>query len=323
MSRRIKYRRGSAALVVISIILIIGLGIFSAFEFIRADSLSKDLAQAQEDSSQVSSDLAALQEQNQSLQNDNDALKEQLSSLQDQYNELQNQITANQTSVQGEDGEGQKAAYLTFDDGPTDVTSHLLDVLDDLNVKATFFVAFAGSDTPEKRELLKQESMDGHVVGVHTWTHDYYTIYKNEQNFLADFNKMKEVITASTGKAPNVSRFPGGASNTVSITASGGQEIMPILAKDVQDMGFQFFDWNAGGYDAETPYPTADELARRVIQDAEGRDTVVILLHDTHDFTVDAVPEIVRELRSQGYTFKTLTPNSPAIQQPFAKSSKS
>ena len=133
-----------------------------------------------------------------------------------------------------------------------------------------------------------------------------------------DFNKMKEVIIEATGKNPNVSRFPGGASNTVSITASGGEEIMPRLADLVHDMGFQFFDWNAGGYDAETPYPTPDELADRVVQDAEGRDTVVILLHDTHDFTVDAIPGIVQELRDQGFTFKTLTPDSPAIQQPFA-----
>ena len=69
----------------------------------------------------------------------------------------------------------EKVAYLTFDDGPSGVTTRLLNVLDDLNVKATFFVAFGGSDTEEKREILKKEVDAGHVVGVHTWTHDYYT----------------------------------------------------------------------------------------------------------------------------------------------------
>jgi peptidoglycan/xylan/chitin deacetylase (PgdA/CDA1 family) len=323
MSRKIKYRRGGTALLVISIILIIGLGVFSAFEFFRADSLSKDLAQTQQDSAALSDELETLKGQNQDLQNDNDSLKNQLGTLQDQFKDLQNQITANQTSVNEQESDGNKVAYLTFDDGPTGVTSHLLDVLNDLNVKATFFVAFDGSDTPEKRAILKQEAMDGHVVGVHTWTHDYYTIYKNEQNFLEDFNKTKQIITEATGITPNVSRFPGGASNTVSITASGGEEIMPRLADLVHGMGFQFFDWNAGGYDAEIPYPTAGELANKVIRDAEGRDTVVILLHDTHGFTVEAVPDIVKGLRGQGYTFKTLNPNSPAIQQPFAKSKKS
>jgi len=323
MSRRIKHRNGSAALMVISVILIIGLGIFSAFEFIRADSLSRDLSLAQAESAQFASDLEALKSQDQTLQSENDFLKEQLNSLQDQYDALQSQIIADQTSISGQDNDDEKTAYLTFDDGPSGVTSHLLDVLEDLNVKATFFVAFGGSDTPEKRAILKKEADAGHAVGVHTWTHDYYTIYKSEQNFLDDFNKMKEIIIQATGKTPDVCRFPGGASNTVSITASGGEVIMPRLADLVHEMGFQFFDWNAGGYDAETPYPTADELARKVVRDAENHNTVVILLHDTHDFTVDAVPDIVRELRSDGYTFKTLNAHSSAVQQPFAKSKNS
>ena len=326
MGRRIRYKRGRFITFVILIILVVGLAVFSVFEFSKTDALSRDLAAAQEKSSSLSSQLEASKQQNKSLQDDYDSLQKQLSSLQSQYDALQSQDTANQTSAETKEeaqSSDEKVAYLTFDDGPSSVTTRLLDVLDDLDVKATFFVAFGGSDTPEKRNILKKESDAGHVVGVHTWTHDYYTIYANEQNFLDDFNKMKEVITESTGKTPNVSRFPGGASNTVSITASGGEVIMPRLAELVHDMGFQFFDWNAGGYDAETPYPSSDELAGRVVSDAEGRDTVVILLHDTHDFTVDAIPDIVQELRSEGFTFKTLTPDSPAIQQPFAEASSS
>lgn len=325
MGRRIRYKRGRSVAFIISIVLVVGLAVFSAFQVSKVDTLTQDLAAAQEESGRLSSQLDATQQQNQALQDDYDAIKEQLSSLQSQYDTLQNQDTADQTSVETEEdtASGEKVAYLTFDDGPSSVTTRLLDVLDDLNVKATFFVAFGGSDTPEKRDILKKESDAGHVVGVHTWTHDYYTIYANEQNFLNDFNKMKEAIIESTGKTPNVSRFPGGASNTVSITASGGVEIMPRLAELVHDMGFQFFDWNAGGYDAETPYPTPGELAGRVVSDAEGHDTVVILLHDTHDFTVDAIPDIVQELRDQGFTFKTLNPDSPAIQQPFAKTNNS
>lgn len=323
MSRRITYRRGSAAALVILIVLLIGLGVFSAFEYFHTDSLSQDIAQSQVENGQLSSQIQTLQDQNQSLQEQYDSLQDDFISLQKQYDDLQNEAaTADQTSVSSQDS-NEKVAYITFDDGPSDVTSRLLDVLDDLDVKATFFVSFEGSDTQQKRDLLKEESSKGHTVGVHTWTHDYYAIYANEQNFLDDFNKMKEAITECTGKTPTVCRFPGGASNTVSITASGGQVIMPTLAKDVQEMGFQYFDWNAGGYDAETPYPTSGELASKVLNDADGQNTVVILLHDVHDFTVDAVPEIVNELRGRGYTFKTLTPDSPAIQQAFAKSKSS
>ncbi len=322
MSRRMKYRRRSAAAMIILIALVIGLGVFSVFEYSHKDSLSRDMEQAREENGRLTTQIQTLQDQNRSLQDQYDSLESDFQSLKDEYDDLQNNTTANQTSVQSQDS-GEKVAYLTFDDGPSHVTSRLLDVLDDLHVKATFFIAFTGSDTKKKRDLLKEESSRGHAVGVHSWTHDYYTIYASEQNFLDDFNKMKEVIVECTGRTPDVCRFPGGASNTVSITASGGQVIMPTLAKDVQEMGFQYFDWNAGGYDAEKPYPTADELASRVIKDAEGHNVVNILLHDTHDFTVDAVPKIVKELRSKGYTFKTLTADSPAIQQAFAKSKNS
>ncbi|MEI6102204.1 MAG: hypothetical protein WCP73_10215, partial [Eubacteriales bacterium] len=97
--------------------------------------------------------------------------------------------------------------------------------------------------------------------------------------------------------------------------------IMPTLVSDVEKMGITPFDWNAGGEDAETPYPTSDKLVQEVLNDAKGHDNVVILLHDAHQFSIDAVPDIVKELRAQGYTFEMLTPDSKTVQQPFGKKS--
>jgi peptidoglycan/xylan/chitin deacetylase (PgdA/CDA1 family) len=308
--RRSTYRR----YVVISLVLIIALSIFSVLEYLKVDSLSKELAQEQQQNSSLSSDLSALQSQNQTLQ--------------DQYNALQQNIDASKTASEdgGSDTSGQgngdqgKVAYLTFDDGPSSLTPHLLDVLRENDVKATFFIAFMSEDSADKRAWIKQIADAGHTVGVHSWSHDYDKIYANEDNFLEDFNKMKDVIKDATGIDPKVSRFPGGIGNSVSITASGGEEIMPELVEDVENMGIKPFDWNAGGEDASTPYPTTEELVQAVLNDAKGHDTVIILLHsERHQFSIDAVPEIVKQLRNQGYTFKTLTPDSPAVQQSFAK----
>ena len=310
--RRSTYKR----YVIISIVLILALSAFSVFEFINAKNLSSELTQMQQQNSSLTSDLNALQSQNQTLQDQYNALQESVAS--------QSASPANpETSQQSQENQG-KVAYLTFDDGPSSLTPKLLDVLQENDVKASFFVAFMGVNSADNRAWIKQIADAGHTVGVHSWSHDYNTIYANEDNFLEDFNKMKDIIQEATGIDPKVSRFPGGMGNSVSITASGGKEIMPELVEDVKALGIKPFDWNAGGEDATKPYPTTDELVQMVINDAEGHDTVVVLLHaERHQFSIDAVPEIVKQLREKGYTFQMMTPDSPTVQQPYAKSSNS
>lgn len=308
--RRSTYKR----YVVVSIVLILALSAFSVYELLNAKKLSSELTLMQQQNSSLTSDLNSLQSQNQTLQ--------------DQFNALQESVKASQTAAP-DSGNSQvspqnqgKVAYLTFDDGPSSLTPHLLDVLQENDVKATFFVAFMSEDTADKRSWIKQVAEAGHTVGIHSWSHDYDIIYANEDNFLEDFNKMKDIIKEATGIDPKVSRFPGGIGNSVSITASGGKEIMAELVEDVEALGVTPFDWNAGGEDATTPYPTTDELVQAVLNDAEGHDTVIVLLHERHEFSINAVPEIVKQLRSQGYTFEMLTPESTTVRQPYAKSNK-
>lgn len=214
---------------------------------------------------------------------------------------------------------GKKIAYLTFDDGPSEYTPQLLKILKENNVKATFFITFMGKDTPEKRSWIKLEADDGHALGVHSWTHNYSIVYANEDSFVQDFNTMNDIIISATGVQPKVCRFPGGIGNSVFIKASKGKIKMSKLVADVNTMGFKAFDWNAGGEDARTPYPTKDQLVQDVLKDSKNRDNVVILLHDIHKFTVEAVPDIIKQLKSQGYTFDKLTPESKTVQQPCAK----
>lgn len=211
-----------------------------------------------------------------------------------------------------------KTAYLTFDDGPSEFTPRLLEILNKNSVKATFFVSFQGEDTPEKRKILMREAEEGNSIGIHSWTHDYFSIYANEENFKKDFQKMRGIIRDATGMDPKISRFPGGTGNSVSIIASCGETIMPRLLRDVEAMGVKPFDWNAGGQDAELPYPTTRQLIRDIVSEADRRDNPVILLHDTHQFSIDAVQEIIQSLRVKGYGFKALDPRSPTVRQPFA-----
>lgn len=82
-----------------------------------------------------------------------------------------------------------KIVYLTFDDGPGEYTSKLLDILSKYNVKATFFTV--GSGHPD---LLKAEADAGHSIGIHSATHDYSKIYASEDAFFADLRKQQDTI---------------------------------------------------------------------------------------------------------------------------------
>lgn len=224
-------------------------------------------------------------------------------------------------SVSGTAKTNGKIAYLTFDDGPSKLTPHLLDILKQINVKATFFVQVNGEDTPQKRALMKQEVQDGNMIGIHSFTHDYQYIYVNEKNFLTDLNKIRNIIIQATGINPNMMRFPGGIGNTVSIKYAG-HVIMPTLVNDVVKLGITPFDWNAGGQDADssTPLPTST-IVKDVLDDCKGESTVIILLHDSvpHETSIEAVPQIVKTLRSEGYTFELLNPQAKPIREKCAK----
>lgn len=74
-----------------------------------------------------------------------------------------------------------KIAYLTFDDGPSEYTPRLLQILQQNSIKATFFITFMGHDTPQNRAWVQQEVADGETIGEHSWTHNYAYIYSNEQ----------------------------------------------------------------------------------------------------------------------------------------------
>ncbi|MEI6101467.1 MAG: polysaccharide deacetylase family protein [Eubacteriales bacterium] len=317
MNKKSYGKSTSKALVIFAVALILALAAFSVYEYMRADSLNLATSKTQVQNDDLTNQIQGLQDDMKSLQQKYDSLQNQYTAMQNQNKSLQDQINAMPTSI---GKSNKKVVYLTFDDGPDEnLTPTLLNTLNKLNIKATFFISFQNEDTPGKRAILKQEADDGHTLGVHCFNHDYAVCYASESAFLNDFNKMKSIITEVTGITPKINRFPGGSGNTVSMTYSH-QYLMPTLAKDVKSMGYKTFDWNAGGEDADkVPPATADAMADKVISDAGSENNIVILLHDTKSISVEAVSQIVNHFKSKGYTFATLTSNSPDEVQAFAK----
>ena len=195
-----------------------------------------------------------------------------------------------------------KVIYLTFDDGPGPYTLALLDVLDKYDVKATFFVVDNGYDDA-MREIVRR----GHSIGIHTMSHAYNEIYASPEAYFADLYGMQRRIEEITGAHTTLMRFPGGGSNTISCPNPG---IMSLLTEAVQDAGFQYFDWNVDSNDAGGA-KSANTVRENIITGVQGKRFSVVLQHDIHAYSVDAVEGVIRWGLENGYTFLPLTEDSP------------
>ena len=199
-----------------------------------------------------------------------------------------------------------KVVYLTFDDGPSYYTSHLLDVLDKYEAKVSFFVVYA-----DNAELLKRMDAAGHTVGMHSNTHDYGYIYSSEEAYFADLYAVQSKIEAAIGYKPMLLRFPGGSANTVSISYCGG--IMTTLTQRVKELGFRYFDWNGDSRDVDGA-ESAKDVYINVTYGMHYTQNCIMLQHDIIGFSVEAVEDIVKWGLLNGYTFAPLTMDSPVCE---------
>lgn len=200
----------------------------------------------------------------------------------------------------------EKIIYLTFDDGPGEYTEQLLDILDHYDVKVTFFVT---NQEPEYQDLIGEAYRRGHTIGLHSYSHDY-GIYRCQEAYYEDLQLIYNLCKEQTGDPSRIIRFPGGSSNGVSQQYCYG--IMTALSKSVEEYGFVYCDWNVSSGDMENAV-TTDAVARNVIAGIREKDVAVVLQHDTLDYSVEAVSQIICWGQANGYTFLPLTENSPMV----------
>lgn len=206
-----------------------------------------------------------------------------------------NQPTAFSFARADEKESVQKTVYLTFDDGPSDrITPKILDILDDEQVKATFFII--GQQAETRNYLIKREHESGHTVAVHSYTHCYSEIYRSPENLIADIDRCNAVIEKITGHKSNLYRFPGG---------SYGLKSELIAA--VTAHGMRYVDWNASTRDAEWGSGDAENLYRTAVATSADCNNVVLLSHDSTSktYTPEATRKIIRYYKQNGYVFDT------------------
>ena len=205
--------------------------------------------------------------------------------------------------------DGKKIVFLTFDDGSsTTVTPQILKTLKDNDVRATFFVTGENIERggQEAEDLIKQSFEYGNAIANHSWTHDYHILYPNRtlnlDNFLADFKKTDDLLKKILGPyfSTRVIRCPGGH-----MSWKG----MDQLDNYLNENNMASIDWNALNKDAEGKKKSADELIENAIKTSQGKDIVVLLMHDTYgkEETAKALPTIIKYFKDNGYEFKTLS----------------
>lgn len=184
---------------------------------------------------------------------------------------------------------GQPYIAMTFDDGPHPTnTPRLLDMLKQRNIRATFFVV--GPNSKTYPHILRRMVAEGHEVANHTWTHGDMTKISQAavRKELAD---SRDAIVAATGVAPKLWRPPYGAVNT------------NLKNWIKQEFGYPTIMWSVDPLDWKRPGPSV--VADRLVSGTGNGG--ILLAHDIHKPTIDAMPSTFDRLLAKGYKFVTVS----------------
>ena len=195
-----------------------------------------------------------------------------------------------------------KRAFLTFDDGPSNNTKTILDTLQKEGIKATFFML--GTSVENYPETTKRVYDEGHFIANHGYSHVYSEIYSSPEEVLNEYNMCNDAVKNALGEPEynsHLFRFPGGLPGGK--YADIKQEAKVLLEQN----GILCVDWNALTGDAEKVNIVAEELMDELKYTTEGKNSVVILMHDApaKELTAEILPQVIAYLREQGYEFKT------------------
>lgn len=191
--------------------------------------------------------------------------------------------------------ENNKYIALTFDDGPEkESTTRILETLNEYDAKATFFML--GKNAEQYPEVAKQVADEGHEIANHTVTHANLNAI-NRSRIEEEMTHSKEQIENATGQTPIIFRPPYGNHNdTVLEIAESTDQTIVLWSLDT-------YDWQ---------HRNANATYQTIIDNV--RPGSVILMHDIHQTTADALPKIMEHLSDEGYEFVTVSEILPYIE---------
>ncbi len=193
---------------------------------------------------------------------------------------------------------------MTFDDGPhIENTPRLLDMLKERGIKATFFVV--GQCAAEYPQILKRIAEEGHEIANHSWSHPQLS-KMGEGSVTDQLQRTHDVITQTTGIAPKIMRPPYGAFTPNQRGWANHKWGYKIILWDVDPL-----DWKIRN---------ADHVKSVILKETVNGS--IILSHDIHKTTIDAMPATLDGLAAKGFKFVTVSEliamDKPATPKPKA-----
>lgn len=214
-----------------------------------------------------------------------DLLDLTISKTHDPYDKIKIAPMAKHTRVSERTLEGKKLVALTFDDGPSaETTPRLLDILYQKDAVATFFML--GSRARYNSDIVLRAIKDGHEVASHTMYHQNLAKISSSA-IAADISEAQAVFKEILGQPTTLTRPPYGSVND-NVRAQVGT---PMIMWSVDTL-----DWKHRNTESIMGY-TLDQVY----------DGAIILMHDIHSTSVDAVPTLIDTLRAEGYEFATIS----------------
>ena len=183
-----------------------------------------------------------------------------------------------------------RVVYLTFDDGPSELTGKFLDVLKEQHVSSTFFMQGSNLQNTGFQENVKRAVKEGHYIGAHSMTHNSDKLYKKGQ-FVTEMKETLALIHNITGTTPKLVRPPYGSAPGLK-----GQDIR----NKIVEAGIKVWDWTIDSKDWKlkgNPQQIIENVKRTTTEDVE-----VVLMHEKLQ-TLQALPEIIKFYKEKGYEF--------------------
>lgn len=178
---------------------------------------------------------------------------------------------------------------LTFDDGPhPELTPRLLDILRQNGVRATFYVI--GRNVETYPEIARRIVAEGHEIANHSWSHPRLTSL-GASRLRNELTSTSEIIQRVTGRRPTNMRPPYGAIND-----SVRNSILREHGMDVIMWSVDPLDWKR---------PGAEVVRRRLVEGATPGG--ILLAHDIHPGTIEAMPGTISDLKAKGFGFATVS----------------
>lgn len=183
----------------------------------------------------------------------------------------------------------QKALAMTFDDGPhPSLTPKLLDILKARNIKCTFFVI--GKNAQMYPNIIRRMIAEGHEIANHTWNHPALTSRSDDQ-IRSELKQSENALMAAANYRPHLIRPPYGAINT---------RIKELM---FSEFGYSTIMWSVDPQDWRRPGVSV--VTSRLVNGAHPG--AIMLAHDIHPPTIQAMPAMFDQLLAKGYQFVTVS----------------